>query len=368
VRKITSQNKTWLWLDPGERDAQAYSLKVILDVVKRYDIDGVQFDDYFYPDQDPGPAGPADFPDDASWKKFGANGKLKRADWRRENVNAFVEHVYLSIKTAKPWVKFGISPRGIWRPGNPPQIKGTDDFNEHFADSRKWLANGWLDYCSPQLYWAIETREQSFPVLLQWWSEQNAKGRHLWPGIAAYRVKPGQWQPEEIRQQIQIARAETDGYLFFSASNVIHNVSLSGMLEREVGRTSTLVPASPWLGSRPDRPALNSTNSSSSLVSVSWQASGTNIVRLWVLQTRSNEIWNTEILPANRTSQIFKDPIPDAVAVSAVDRAGNRSQPAALVLKLKPSVAPAAAASPATAQKPAKREPKRYQSPKAIGQ
>jgi uncharacterized lipoprotein YddW (UPF0748 family) len=129
------------------------------------------------------------FPDDASWKRFGAGGRLSRDDWRRENVNTFIRRVYESIRASKPWVKFGISPFGIWQPGNPPQIKGFDAYSELYADSRKWLANGWLDYFTPQLYWAIEPKEQSFPVLLDWWDHQNPKSRHIWPGINTTRVR-----------------------------------------------------------------------------------------------------------------------------------------------------------------------------------
>src|SRR5882724_12073739 len=133
----------YLWLDPGEREVQEYSLRVVMDVVKRYDIDGVQFDDYFYPD----PTGlNREFPDEASWRKYGVSGKLSRADWRRENVNAFISRVYTSIKAAKPWVKFGVAPFGIWRPGEPAQITGFDAYASLYADSRKWLAEGWVDY------------------------------------------------------------------------------------------------------------------------------------------------------------------------------------------------------------------------------
>ena len=97
-----------------------------------------------------------DFPDDASWKRYrGSGGKLSRDDWRRENVNTFVQRVYDSIKAAKPWVKFGIAPCGIWQPGQSAANQGPQRLRVLYRDSRKWLANGWLDYCSPQLYWAI---------------------------------------------------------------------------------------------------------------------------------------------------------------------------------------------------------------------
>jgi len=146
-----------LWLDPGEKEVQDYSLSVVMDVVRRYDVDGVHFDDYFYPYKE----SEGGFPDDASWKRFGAGGKLSRDDWRRENVNTFIRRVYETIKAAKPWVKFGVSPFGIWRPGNPSSVQGLDAYQELYADSRKWLQNAWVDYFTPQLYWRIIAPRQS---------------------------------------------------------------------------------------------------------------------------------------------------------------------------------------------------------------
>src|SRR6516164_9674046 len=165
-----------LWLDPGEKGVAQYSLRVILDVVRRYDVDGVHLDDYFYPYKGQDPATKdLEFPDESSWRQYGAGKGLTRDDWRRENVDAFVHELYESIKAVKPWVKFGISPFGIWRPGNPPQIKGLDAFEVLHADSRKWLAEGWVDYLAPQLYWAVSPPETSFPGLLNWWAQQNPR-------------------------------------------------------------------------------------------------------------------------------------------------------------------------------------------------
>ena len=173
-----------LWLDPGEKAAAEYSLEVVMDVVRRYDIDGVQFDDYFYPYKEKdAQKRELEFPDGASWRKYGAGGGLSRDDWRRENVNSLVHQAYESIKAAKPWVKFGVAPFGIWEPGFPKQIRGKSAYTEIYADSRRWLTNGWVDYWSPQLYWPIDLPDQSFPVLLQWWTEQNPKHRNIWPGI-----------------------------------------------------------------------------------------------------------------------------------------------------------------------------------------
>src|SRR5256885_9141906 len=113
---------------------------------------------------------------------------MTRAEWRRNNVNVLVRQFYAAVKEGKPWVKVGISPFGIWRPGNPPGTDaGVDTYADLFADSRKWLQEGTLDYVAPQLYWPVSPPEQSYPVLLEWWVSQNAKARHVWPGLALYK-------------------------------------------------------------------------------------------------------------------------------------------------------------------------------------
>jgi uncharacterized lipoprotein YddW (UPF0748 family) len=321
-----------LWLDPGDPAVREHVLRVVLDVVRRYDVDGVQFDDYFYPDPEKDVSGrDLEFPDNGTWQRFGrAGGFVNREDWRRDNVNQFIQSVYQSIKALKPWVKFGVSPKGIWRPGNPASVQGMDAYAKIYADSRKWLANGWLDYCSPQLYWPIAPREQSFPVLLKWWVEQNARGRMLWPGIAAYRADI--WKPDEISRQIRITRTQSgvSGCIFYSLNSLMKNAALAAAVQREFGAQSALVPAMPWLDSRPpDSPKLTVVEKSGSGLSVCWEAVGEAAAR-WILQYRTNEVWVTEILPAGQTQRTFANIRPDVVAVSALDRAGNVSAPIAL--------------------------------------
>jgi uncharacterized lipoprotein YddW (UPF0748 family) len=303
--------------------------------VKRYDVDGIQFDDYFYLAAEDAGVKNVDFPDDPSWKKFGVRSGLSREDWRRQNVNTFVERVHRSIKAAKPWVKFGISPFGIWRPGNPPQIKGSDAYTKYFADSRKWLQQGWLDYFSPQLYWAIDSRDQSFPILLDWWSQQNSKGRHLWPGLAAYRA--GDWKPGEITNQIELARqrAGVSGYSLFTINSLVRNAALAGSLERDVNLNCSLVPASPWLGNNPPEKPGVAVNGDAPNLKLTWSSTGTNAVRWWVIQNKIYGDWKTEILPAGTLSKTL-DVSPVVIAVTAIDRFGNASVPCVLQQKKSP--------------------------------
>ena len=315
-----------LWLDPGEKEVQDYSLSVVMDVVKRYDIDGVHFDDYFYPYKEQDASGKEiDFPDESSWRRFGAASGLSRDDWRRENVNSFIQRVYQSIKSAKPWVKFGVSPFGIWRPGNPPQIKGFDAYARLYADSRKWLANGWLDYFAPQLYWAIQPPEQSFPVLLKWWADQNTKSRLLIPGLDATKTNR-RWKPDEIVNQIRLTRQQPGaaGHIHWDMKALMSQNNLGDMLEREVYGAPALVPPAPWLNNDPpEKPQLTVSRNAAS-----WEAGNAEKVWLWVLQVRNDHEWTTWILPGSAKSRSLQRPAADAVAVTAIDRCGNASVPA----------------------------------------
>ncbi len=292
VRKYGDQ----LWLDPGEPGARDYVLSVVMDVVRRYDVDGVVFDDYFYPYPIKDAADRVvAFPDDASWQKYGLRSGTTRDDWRRAGVNSFVQGVYQSIKTAKPWVKFGVSPFGIWRPGNPPQIRGLDAYASLYADSRLWFASGWLDYLSPQLYWPVDSPQQSFPVLLNWWSAQNAKGRGLWPALDATAVG-GKFSANEIARQIQATRRQpgAGGEIFYHLRTLSQNSVLLQTLRAAYAQPA-LVPASPWLASTPtNRPGLaaeESNRSHSSRLTANWKAFGEPAWK-WVLQSRgTNGVW-----------------------------------------------------------------------------
>lgn len=320
-----------LWLDPGEPAAREHVLNVILDVVRRYDVDGVTFDDYFYPYPEKDALGRTmDFPDGASWRKYGSTSGMTRDEWRRANVNQFIQNTYHSIHALKPRVEFGISPFGIWRPGFPKQIQGLDTYAKLYADSHSWFVNGWLDYFSPQLYWPVDQREQSFPALLQWWSEQNVKHRHLWPSLNTSNVGT-KWKPDEITRQMQIIRrqAGVSGEIFYHLRNLVENRVLADVVRAEYPQ-SALAPASPWLDSVPPaRPKLTVTVEYSG-ARAHWENSGGEPAWLWVLQFRTDGVWTTEILPANQKGWAFDHLQPEVIAVSAVDRVENEGAPAAL--------------------------------------
>lgn len=323
------------WMDPAQKATQDLTSAVVNDIVKRYDVDGVHFDDYFYPY--PSYNGDADFPDDKSWAAYQqSGGKLSRGDWRRESVNTLIERLYKEIKKTKSWVKFGLSPFGIWRPGYPASVSGFDQYDKLYADAKLWLNKGWLDYFAPQLYWPINKYEQSYPVLLGWWSGENTLKRHLWPGISVGRDTTVK-NAIEVINEIQIARGmlpESPGVVHWSIASLTKNPTLAKALLEGPYRKDALVPASPWLDNKaPEAPNVNKTINGDSLL-VNWTHVNDKDVFRWVVYYRYGTNWNYQIVdqPAHSISLALKisdktnkqQPINDIV-VTAVDRTGNES-------------------------------------------
>ena len=330
-----------LWLDPGEPEALAHSLSVILDVVRRYDIDGVHFDDYFYPYPVEGADGAdIDFPDTPSRSRVADSGEWQsKSDWRRSNVDRFVEQVYTTVKTEKPWVKVGVAPFGIWRPGHPPSVTGFDAYEKLYADARKWLVEGWVDYTAPQLYWAMDSKGQAYTDLLDWWIEQNTAGKHVWPGLFTSRTfleGSRHWESDEILGQVEATRARngSTGNIHFSMKALTSEYGDVGSRLTETLYTGpVLVPASPWLGDEsPDAPTLlNSGATAHNPGIVSAELCGNVEVRLVVVQTLSGSGWTTDILPASpdEDCDMIEIPVtgePQVVAVSSISRTGIQSE------------------------------------------
>ena len=327
---------THLWMDPGEPAVREHTIRVVLDIVQRYDIDGVHMDDYFYPYSENDAAGKKiPFPDSASFARYRASGgTLERDDWRRENVNLLVHDLYVAIKAAKPAVKLGVSPFGIWRPGYPERIKGFDAYTELYADSRKWLTEGWADYFTPQIYWPIGKPDERYPLLLHWWATQNPMHRNLWVGNYAGRVtgKPNGWPASEILNQIAMTRAEpgvTGNVHFSMRAFMLTNDSLPEGLLTGPYYMKALVPASRWLDDKPPaQPEIRiERDRVTDRVTVRLIPRGAEKTWLWLVQLRSGAKWTYDIIPGDRTSYTIPSSglAPDLVAVSAIDRSGNES-------------------------------------------
>ena len=238
------------WCDPGESAALSCSLAAVLDVAKRYDVDGVVFDDYFYPYPEKIGGAAADFPDGASWKKIGAQSGLSRDDWRRANINQFVQKVSQSVHAAKPWVQFGISPFGIWRPGVPAGIDAhaLDSYAKLYADAPLWLRNGWVDYLAPQLYWPLADRPHGFTALFQWWRSQNPQGRRVYAALNDAAVG-SKFSEDEIGRQIDVVRAlaGNSGEIHYHLRNLLENPALAKIVAQKYAQPA-LPPLMPWLG------------------------------------------------------------------------------------------------------------------------
>jgi uncharacterized lipoprotein YddW (UPF0748 family) len=330
-----------LWLDPGEGEASRHTLAVILDVVRRYDIDGVHIDDYFYPYpvRAPGSAPESgvelDFPDDPSWRAYvSQGGRLTRADWRRQNVNALVESLHAAIHREKPWVRFGISPFGLGRPERrPPGISGFSQYDKLYADVELWLANGWLDYLAPQLYWPIRQAAQAFVPLLDYWQRENTHGRHLWPGLFTSRIdaSPASWLPEEILEQVALARTRgATGHIHFSMAALRDNRrSIADRLAAAAYPGAALVPATPWLSRGiPAVPAAALRADGGDRVELRIEAAPDAwLIAVW---SRYGPDWRFMALPAKAAatrlpSRIGSRPL-ESLVVSAVDRLGVESE------------------------------------------
>ncbi len=337
------------WLDPGKQGTQDHSFNVVMDILQRYDVDGIHFDDYFYPY--PSYNNNNDFPDDESWQEYQKNGgKLSRSDWRRESVNTFIKRLYKGIKSEKPHVKFGLSPFGIWRPYNPLSIVGFDQHNELYADARLWLNKGWIDYWTPQLYWPINQVPQSYPVLLGWWDSENIKGRHIWPGMNIGRIKGDQAIDETINQ-VMVTRGMqpgSPGEVFWSIGPLVSSPDLLKTLSEGPYKKPALVPPSPWLDKKaPSAPEVK-VSTDKDTVRISWTHEDPDDIARWVLYSKYGSLWDQTILGddtilekipgfvinsrledqavSGSVTDIKKLLIPlNSIALSAVDRFGNES-------------------------------------------
>jgi uncharacterized lipoprotein YddW (UPF0748 family) len=294
-----------LWLDPGLPEAREHSLAVVADVVRRYDIDGVHIDDYFYPYPVKQGDVEAPFPDDASYAQHAnihEKGQAREA-WRRSNVNAFVQALHAQTKAAKPWVLVSISPFGLPRPDlRPPGVAGFSAYDKLYADAEHWMAQGWCDAISPQLYWPMASSQQPFAPLLTAWAQANTLQRHLWPGLYTSSVgtPPRAWPADEIRNQIAHLRQQrtaASGHIHFSAVALMDN--RGGLADTLANPGLALPPASPWLNAEPPRASLQ------------WQR-GDNILQLqagdaargWLIHSLQGARWRSRVQYGGPTLQV----------------------------------------------------------------
>ncbi|WP_317205484.1 glycoside hydrolase family 10 protein [Janthinobacterium sp.] len=351
--EAVKQYGRYLWMDPGEPAAAQRTQDVVFDVVRRYDVDGVHIDDYFYPYpiDAPGagvgaegaalegvanPRTELEFPDQPSWQRYvSGGGKLERAAWRRQNVNQLIEALYTGIHREKSWVRFGISPFGIGRPDRrPPRIVGFSQYDKLYADAELWLAKGWLDYLSPQLYWSIAQPAQAFDVLLDYWLAQNPHGRHIWPGLYTSRIDNSAkaFPPEEIVRQIGVARSRpaANGHVHFSIAPLMENrKGISDQLRAQVYQSAALVPATPWLGGEAPAAPVVAAQREAKAYTLKLAGGAGKAVAQYAVWARYGGEWRFGVVPGGRAVWTLADDATagaaTAVVVSAVDRLGNES-------------------------------------------
>jgi len=244
-----------LYFDPGLPQTREFVVKVVNDIVSRYDVDAIHFDDYFYPyplkDE---------FPDDQSFAQYNRGySPEQKAAWRRDNVDMVIQMLSLNIKQTKPWVKFGISPFGVWRnkaddPEGSETTAGTTNYDHLHADILKWQKNGWIDYCLPQLYWQIGHKSVDFVTLSKWWAA-HSYNRAMYIGHAVYKLEANstipEWKdPNQLINQMNVIRQipQLGGSAFYSSIHFKRDLfGFTEALQQSEYKYAALVPTMPWI-------------------------------------------------------------------------------------------------------------------------
>lgn len=360
---VANQHHEWLLaqgslriLNPGIPAVRDYVLKVVMDVLRRYDVDGIHYDDYFYPYPGAGNTS-SRFNDDATFAAY-ARGFSNKNDWRRDNINLFIQRSYDSIKAVKPWVKFGVSPFGIWRNQNSDASGsatiGLQSYSDVYADTKKWLQQGWVDYVTPQIYWSTGFNTASYSVLVPWWNN-NAHGRHVYVGHALYKINadadrdPNWYNSSQINKQIRLNRTYSNihGSTFFRSNYFSSNpLKFRDSLTEHMYATPALLPAMPWRDSVAPQPVKNiSANIRNNNVQLNWNIAATtnelNKVRQFVVYRFNSAAINLDdadaiqLITANAETTSYTDsnliPAEYYYVVTALDRFHNESMQSSIV-------------------------------------
>lgn len=340
-----------LYYNPGIPETQDFIIGGIEEVVKNYDIDAVHMDDYFYPYKIAG----VPFPDQETYETYGKKAFAHIEDWRRDNVNQLVKKINDTIKKEKSYVKFGISPFGVWRnikddPTGSNTTAGMTNYDDLYADTREWIQQHDIDYVTPQIYWSIGFQAAAYDVLTKWWSNE-VKGEpvHLYIGQAAYKINqnsdPAWSDPEEYFRQIELNRQSqlVQGSMHFSLKDINRNpLNVKDRLIEESYRKPALIPEMPWLHQKaPKKPIIQSVkktadgaalqikNDSHSTVSYYAVYRLTNKGTYELLQTVRKEkgaITTIKDLPVNQKKM-------DTYKITALNRLHHESKPSTKIVK-----------------------------------
>jgi uncharacterized lipoprotein YddW (UPF0748 family) len=327
------------YFDPGLPEVRDHVTKVVRDLVERYDLDAIHFDDYFYPYKIPG----KEFPDQASFAKYGEG--MDKEDWRRSNVDSIIKMLSETIKSVNPRVKFGISPFGVWRnsnkdPRGSASKAGVTNYDDLYADILLWLENGWIDYVAPQLYWETTHPYVGFNMLLDWWAK-NTYGRQLFIGHGIYRTleaKSGTWKTRaEIPNQIKAIRgnANASGSIYFSSATFTRNPNgWNDSLRNNYYKYPAIVPPMHWIDSIPPLTPLTEEIDNNKVRLLYRGAEPINGFAVYVLPKDEDELMENamlvKILVADKTVDLDLSEIEtnrkDKIFISAIDRNNNVSE------------------------------------------
>ncbi len=248
------------YFNPGLPSVRQHTVRIVKDMLERYDVDAIHMDDYFYPYRITG----KEFPDQKTFEQYG--GKLNKEDWRRSNCDSIIVQLYRTIRSTNPRVKFGISPFGVWRnksqdPMGSDTKAGQTNYDDLYADILLWLHKGWIDYVTPQLYWERGHKLADYDVLLKWWNE-HGYGKHIYIGQGIYRAGTNQaWRNKnELPAQIQELRKykTTQGSIYFNSKVFEKNPNgWNDSLRNHYYYYPALVPPMPWINNdTPEQPVL----------------------------------------------------------------------------------------------------------------
>jgi uncharacterized lipoprotein YddW (UPF0748 family) len=316
------------YFDPGNPAARVFVEDSILEAVRKYDVDGVHFDDFFYPYPEKG----QDFPDQASYAKRADRGQ-SRGDWRRANVNTFMREMSVRIKQVKPWVKFGVSPFGIWRNAvddkRGSDTHGLSGNDAIYADTRTWVQQQWLDYVVPQLYWTIGFDKADYAKVLPWWAGLVKGTRvQLYIGQGDYRVgEKGAWSdPAQLDQQMTLNdKYAVSGSVHFSAKQIRANrLGATTRYRDHHYALPALVPRMAQLPSHPPaRPALVSPGPGR----LDWQPGPGPQPVSWALYRVDGPA--ATVVATGRTGSALPAVRAGTYCLSGLDRSGNEGVPSA---------------------------------------
>lgn len=334
-----------IYFDPGIPDVQNYVTEVVKDITERYDVDAIHFDDYFYPYRIWG----VEFPDTVSFELYNQDSTIAKDDWRRSNVDTVIKMLNDTIKSVKPWVKFGISPFSVWRnksvdPRGSDSKAGQTNYDDLFADVVKWMEEGWIDYVLPQLYFPMDHRLVPYRKMLPWWENIDFKG-HIYIGHGTYRIGPvgrdsAWWNPSEIPDQIRMNRisSKVKGSCHFSSKWFFDNtLGITDSLRTDLYHDKALIPTMPWLDSEaPSAPDSLRVKNDADGIYLNWLPSDSTAMYYVIYRFKGKKLGDFEksvnILEIKRASSPFF--IDKTVlnrrkytyAVTALDRLYNESE------------------------------------------